>query len=45
MGIQPPESYCQPPYKHPASYTPFAEQSLEESIDWKKKMEALEELE
>ena len=41
----PPESYCQLPYQHPASYTPSPEQSLEESIAWKKRMEALEDLE
>ena len=31
--------------QHPASYTPFLEQPLEELIDWEKRMEALEELE
>jgi len=39
-----PESYDQPPYQHPASYTP-PEQPLKEPIDWKTRMEALEELE
>ena len=38
------ESYCQLPYQHPASYTPSPEQPLEESIDWEKRMEALESL-
>ena len=41
-GYNSPESYCQPPYQHPASYTPSPEQPLEESIDRKKRMEALE---
>ena len=45
MGIQLPEYYGQPPYQHPASYTPSPEQPLEEPINWKKRMEALEELE
>ena len=27
------ESYCQPSYQHPTSYTPSPEQPLEESID------------
>ena len=40
----PPKSYCQPPYQYPASYTP-PEQPLEKSIDWEKRMEALDELE
>jgi len=44
-GYNSPESYCQLPYQHPASYTPSPEQPLEESIDWKKRMEALDELE
>jgi len=43
-GFNSPESYCQPPYQHPASYTP-PEQPLEESIDWEKRMEVLDELE
>ena len=43
-GYNAPESYGQPPYQHPGSYTP-PEQPLEEPIDWEKKMEALEELE
>ena len=41
----PPESYCQLPYQHPALYTPSPEQPLEDSIDWEKRMEALDELE
>ena len=45
MGIQLPESYCQPPYQHPASYTPSPKQQLEESINWEKRIEALNELE
>ena len=40
-----PKSYCQPPYQLSASYTPYPEQPLEESIDWEKRMEVLEELE
>ena len=44
-GYNSPESYCQPPYQHPASYTPSPEQPLKESIDWEKRMEALDELE
>ena len=44
-GYNSSESYCQPPYQHPASYTPSPEQPLGESIDWEKRMEALEELE
>ena len=44
-GYNSPESYCQLPYQHPASYTPSLEQPLEESIDWEKRMEALYELE
>ena len=43
-GYNSPESYCQPPYQHPTSYTPSPEQPLEESIDWEKRMEALDEL-
>ena len=39
------ESYHQPPYQHPASYTPNPEQPLEEPIDWEKRMEVLEKLE
>jgi len=39
------ESFGQPPYQHPASYTPSPGKPLEEPIDWKKRMEALEELE
>ena len=34
-----------PPYQHPAPYTPSPEQPLEESIDWEKRMDALDELE
>ena len=45
MGYNFPESYCQPPYQHPASYTPSPKQLLEESIGWEKRMEALDELE
>ena len=45
MGYNSPESYCQLPYQHPASYTPSPEHPLEEPIDWEKRMEALEELE
>ena len=45
MGIQLPQSYCQLPYQHPGSYTPSPEQLLEESIDWEKRTEALDELE
>ena len=45
MGYNSPESYCQLPYQHPASYTPSPEQPLEESIDLEKRMEALDELE
>ena len=45
MGIQLLESYCQLPYQHPASYTPSPKQPLEKSIDWEKRMEALDELE
>jgi len=45
MGYNSPDSYCQPPYQHPASYTPSPEQPLEESIDLKKMMEALDEFE
>jgi len=44
-GYNSPKSYYQPPYQHPASYTPSPEQPLEESIDWEKRMEALDELE
>ena len=44
MGIQLPKSYCQPPYQHPALYTP-PEQPLDDSIDWEKRMEILDELE
>ena len=45
MGYNSPELYCQPPYQYIASYTPSPEKSLEESIDWEKRMEALDELE
>jgi len=45
LGYNSPESYCQPPYQHPASYTPSPKQLLEELIDWEKRMDALEELE
>ena len=45
MGHNSPESYGQLPYQHPASYTPSPEQPLEKSIDWEKRMEALDELE
>ena len=45
MGIQLPRVNSQTPYQHPASYTPYPEQPLEESIDWEKKTEALDELE
>jgi len=44
-GYNSPESYCQPSYQHLASYTPSPEQPLEESIDGKKRMEALDEFE
>ena len=44
-GYNSPESYCQPPYQHPASYTPSPDQPVEKSIDWEKRMEALDELE
>ena len=44
-GYNSPESYSQPPYQHLTSYTPSPEQTLEESVDWEKRMEALEELE
>jgi len=32
-------------YQHPASYTPFPEQPIEEPIDWEKRIKALEKLE
>ena len=32
-GYNSPEYYGQPPYQHPASYTPSPEQPLEEPID------------
>ena len=44
MGYNFPESYYQLPYQHPTSYTP-PKQLLEKSIDWEKRMEALDELE
>ena len=44
-GYNFPESYGQKSYQHPASYTPFPEQPIEEPIEWEKWMEALEKLE
>ena len=45
MGYNSSVSDCQAPFQHPVSYNPSPEQPLEESIDWGKKIEALDELE
>ena len=45
MGIQLPWVILSTTLQHPTSYTPSPEQPLEESIDWEKRMEALDKLE
>jgi len=38
-GNTTPESYDQPPYQHPFSYTPYQEQSIEEKSSLEKSFE------
>jgi len=41
MGMQPPESYCQPPFQHSAYNFPSYDQPIEEKSKAVKSMEAM----